>query len=63
MKTLVLENKNIREVLEWFEKNNYNIDEIKIGRNAYYSEGIQNADFYEIEISEEDEYRYNVYSC
>lgn len=63
MKILVLENKYTREVLEWFERNNYNISEIKLGRNAYYAEGLKDANFYEIEVSEEDEYRYNVYSC
>lgn len=60
MKTLVLENKGMEEVKEWFASQNYDENEVEVGYKGYYAEDCQDADFYEVE---ETENGYNVYSC
>lgn len=60
MKTLVLENKEMESIKEWFASNGYNDAEVEVGYNGYKAEGYQDPDFYEVEKTENG---YNVYSC
>lgn len=58
MKRLLLKNKTMEEIKEYFENNNYNTEEVTTGEFALYAEGYQDPDFYEIE---EEDSLYNLY--